>query len=184
MITLDRATVYGEALFGEPLVRLVRYPPLNTDSHFWIVGDWTIVLPETAARPAPEVQRAIADLRGWTGWSARRLADVLGTSHTTVLRIEDGRPLMEGHSGDLRRRVADVHDVVKRIYLLADRDSAATVRLLETRSGGTDAPVDALQRGDLARAYLRAIDAVRPRETGLLVGGRPRREGATIPLHD
>jgi hypothetical protein len=33
-------------------------------------------------------------------------------------------------------------------------------------------------------AYLAAIDALRPRPTGMLTGSRPRRSGATAALHD
>jgi hypothetical protein len=184
MIALERATVYGRALFGEPLDRPLPHRVIDTDHLFWIVGEWPVVIPKQVVRAAPDVQRAIIDLRRWTGWSARRLADVLRTSHTTVRRIEAGRPLVEGHSGDLRRRLDDVHDVVGRVFLLCHRDPVSTVRVLEKSHGEEETAVDALRRGDAAQAYLRAIDAVRPRETGLLVGARPRGEGATAPFHD
>lgn len=184
MNTLERPTVYDRAFFGEPLERLVRHPTLNTEQEFWTVGDWAIVMPTPVARPAPDVQRAIADLRAWTGWSSRRLADLLGTSHTTVLGIEGGRPLVEGHSGDLRRQVADVHRVVRRIFLLSDSDPATTVRVLDTRPAVGESALEMLRRGEPAKAYLHAIDVMRPRPTGLLVGSRPRRGGATAPLHE
>jgi len=157
---------------------------LNTDQTFWIVGEWAIAMPVAAARPAPDVQRAVADLRAWTGWSSRRLADLLGTSHTTVLGIEGGRPLVEGHSGELRRHVADVHDLVQRVFLLSDGDPAATVRVLDTKPAVGESALEALRRGEPAKAYLHAIDVMRARPAGLLVGSRPRREGATMPLHE
>jgi hypothetical protein len=183
MITMDRPTLYDEALYGEPLALLVRKPELNTDHPIWTLGDWNLVLPMPAVRPAPDVQRMISELRAWTQWSSRQLATVLRTSHTTVLGLEAGRPLVAGHSGDLRRRLTNAHDVVSRVYVLAGEDPTATSHVLATAPAGARSPVDALQSGDAAAAYVSAIDVLRPRPSGLLVGSRPRREGATAPLH-
>jgi hypothetical protein len=186
MITVDRPTVYDEALSGEPLARPVPRRVLNTDHLLWTVGDWHLLLigPPPTARRVPDAGRMISELRAWTAWSSRKLASVLGTSHTTVLGIEAGRPLVEGHSGDLGRRVSDVHDVVSRVFLLADRDQSTTARLLDTPPHGGRSPIDALRSDDAAGAYLAAVDVLRPRSSGLLVGSRPRREGAITPLHD
>lgn len=184
MVTLDSPTVYEQAIYGEPLGRAVPDPLLDTSDRLWRIGDWPILVPVPEVRFAPEVQRAVVELRAWTGWSARRLADVLGTSHTTVLGIETGRQLVDGHSGDLDRRILDTYDVVHRVFLLAGQDSAASDRVL--RSAGRDgrAAADDLRDQQPARAYLRAVDALRPRATGLLAGSRPRRDGATAALHE
>lgn len=184
MITLDRASVYERALYGEPLDRAVRPEPLSTERRWWVVGDWALMLPEFVVRPAPDIQRMTAELRGWTVWSSRRLADVLGTSHTTVLRIESGRPLISGHSGDLRRRLSEAHDVVGRVFLLTGRDPGATGQALDIAPPDGISAVAALREMQPAKAYLSAIDVLRPRTTGLLVGTRPRREGATGALHE
>lgn len=184
MITLDRASVYDRAFYGEPLERAVRPRSLSTERGWWIIGDWALLLPQFVVRPAPDIQRMTAELRGWTSWSSRRLADVLGTSHTTVLRIESGRPLISGHSGDLRRRLADAHEVVGRVFLLTGRDPGATGQVLDTSPPDGTSPVAALHERQPAKAYLSAIDVLRPRTAGLLVGTRARREGATAPLHE
>ncbi len=117
-------------------------------------------------------------------WSSRQLARVLGTSHTTVLNAEAGRPLLALRSGDLRRRVGEVHDVVERVHLLAERDAGATSRLLATAPSRGQSAVDALRAGRPETSYLAAIDALTPRPTGMLTGSRPRRSGATVALHD
>jgi transcriptional regulator with XRE-family HTH domain len=182
--TLERPTIYHEALFGEPLGLPVRHRTLDTNRPFWIVGEWFVVLPTTVVRRAPDVQRMISEVRAWTGWSLRQLARVLGTSHTTVLNAEAGRPLLALRSGDLRRRVNEVHDVVERVYLLSERDASTTSHLLATAPRRGQSAVDALRAGRPEKAYLAAIDALRPRPTGMLTGSRPRRSGATAALHD
>ncbi|MGI8429975.1 MAG: hypothetical protein ACR2OB_11895 [Solirubrobacteraceae bacterium] len=182
--TLERRTIYDEALLGEPLGLPVRHRTLDTNRPFWIVGDWFLVLPTTVVRRAPDVQRMISEVRASTGWSSRQLARVLGTSHTTVLNAEAGRPLLALRSGDLRRRVGEVHDVVERVHVLAQRDADATSRLLATAPRRGQSAVDALRAGRPQKAYLAAIDALTPRPNGMLTGGRPRRPGATAALHD
>jgi hypothetical protein len=182
--TLERPTIYDEALFGEPLGLPVRQQKLDTNRRFWIVGEWSLVLPTTVVRRGPDVQRMISDIRAWTNWSSRQLARVFGTSHTTVLNAEAGRPLSALRSGDLRRRVGEVHDVVERVHLLAERDADATSHLLATAPSQGQSAVDALRARRPETAYLAAIDALRPRPTGMLTGSRPRRSGATVALHD
>jgi transcriptional regulator with XRE-family HTH domain len=180
-------TIYDRALWGEPLPQIVRNrPPLETVREgWWTIGQWHIWIPDPELSPAPEVQRFVSEIRDRTGWSARRLAEIVGTSHTTILQIENGRRLITGHSGDLRRRLSHAHDLVARIYIVAGRDQAATAQLLEeTPPASGQSAVDLLQSDEPARAYLAAIDVARPRPPGLLVGTRPRRDGATAPLHE
>ncbi len=182
--TAERPTIYAEALFGEPLGLPVHQPKLDTNRPFWIVGEWPLVLPRTPARRGPDVQRMISEIRAWTNWSSRQLARVLGTSHTTILNAEAGRPLSALRSGDLRRRIGEVQNVVERVHLLAERDAGATSRLLATAPSQGQSAIDELRAGRRETAYLAAIDALRPRPTGLLSGSGPRRSGATVALHD
>jgi hypothetical protein len=184
MSVLEQPTIYDEAFYGEPLELPVPSRPLNTDGPLWRVGEWDLVFPDTPVRREPDVQHMISEIRGWTGWSKRQLAAVLGTSHTTVVNAEAGRPLVAARSGDLRRRVASTHDLVRRVFLLAGREPEATARILASPQGDNGAPLDSLQAGDYERAYVAAVDVLRPRQTGMLVSGRPRRPGATTALHD
>ncbi len=177
-------TIYDEALYGEPLGVPVVTTTIHTGTILWTVGDWAIDLPAPTVHRAPDVQRMIRDLRARTQWSSRQLATVLGTSHTTILNAEAGRPLMQARTGDLRRRVGAAHDVVERVFILAGSDPVETARILDTARRGGPSAVDALRERNAERAYLSAIDVLRPRPTGLLVGDRPRRGGATTALHD
>lgn len=187
MTSIDTATLYDETLRGEPLERVVSRAQLNTGTSLWTLGDWPVIVPPSILRPAPEMLRIVSHLKEWTGWSARQLAKVFNTSHTTVLGVESGRPIVNGRSGDLRRRLTEIHDLVERTYLLANRDPDMVKRLLETAPPGrrsTIQAIQAIQSGEPARAYLAVIDALRPRTPGLLVGNRPRQNGATAPLYD
>jgi hypothetical protein len=125
------------------------------------------------------------ELRSWTRWSARQLAEVLSTSHTTVLALENGRPLAAGHSGDLRRTIVDAHAVVSRIFILAGRDPRRTAHLIDAAPGDGLSAGALLARGEPAKAYVAALDVLRPPTEGLLVGSRPAEAGtATAALHD
>lgn len=136
-------------------------------------------------RSAPRLQRIIREVRYRTGWSARRLAEVVGSSHTTILNAENGRPLISGHSGDLGQRLVEIHDLVERVYLLVDRDPERTASALATAPPGRSSAVEELKAiGDPSRAYLAVLDSLRPRRPGLLIGSRPWRDGPTTALHE
>ena len=152
----------------------------------WALGEWVLSIPTPRVCPAPDVQVMARDLRQWTGWSTRRLAAILGTTHTTVRAVEEGRPLVAGHSGDLRRRFEEAHAVILRIHVLADRDPHRTVQLLDAvpTNGGVSA-ITALQERDPSRAYLAALDVLNPPTEGLLLGAYPATPGrAVTPLHE
>ncbi len=196
MTELRVAGLYDRTLYeGEPirqvaaptrLDRAVSSPLFHIgQNRLWILGEWYVRLPALTVRPAPDVQRMTQELHDWTGWSARPLADVLGTSHTTVLAIQTGRPLTAGHSGDLRRRIVDAHAVVSRIFVLADHDRRRTAQALDTAPGHGLSARTLLGHGDPAKAYVAALDVLRPPAAGLLVGSHPSEPGRdTAPLHD
>lgn len=152
----------------------------------WALGEWALHLPATKVRAAPDVQVMTRELRQWTDWSQRRLADILGTTHTTIGAAEEGRPLRSSHSGDLRRRLEEAYAVVLRVHLLADRDADRTARLLETAPRvGASSATQLLKDRDPANAYLAALDALNPPVEGMLVGIRPpNHDGATVALHE
>jgi hypothetical protein len=185
MTVIEAPALYEAAVRGEPLQRAVVADPLSTASTFWTIGDWPIAVPPPVPHAIPRLQRVIGDIRDWTGWSARRLAEVVGSSHTTILNAENGRPLVSGHSGDLRQRLVEVHDVVERVYVLAGRDPRQTETVLSSApANGRSALEELIASGDAGRAYIAALDVVRPRRAGLIVGDRPRRDGQTTALHE
>ena len=182
---LDTTSLLYDSVVGEPLPRTAPpAPSLNTTHAMWIVGAWDAVFPTWSPLPAPDLQRMVARMREWTGWSRRQLAEAVQTSHTTVGAIENGRRLIPGHSGNLRRRITDAYEVIERIFVLADRDPDSVTRLLESAADGERSCLDELRAGEPARAYLAAIDAHRPRQSGLLVAQYSRLPDSTSPLHD
>ncbi len=185
MTVIEVPVLYEEAFRGEPLQRTVFPEPLRTHDSIWTIGDWPISVPAVVSHAVPWLQRIIQEIRERTGWSARRLAEVVGSTHTTISKAENGRPLMSGHSGDLRQRLIEAHDLIERVYVLVGRDPEKTGTILATAPTGRRSAVEELREtGDLGRAYLAALDTIRPRPTGLLVGDRPRPDGPTTALHD
>jgi transcriptional regulator with XRE-family HTH domain len=186
MTVVETPALYEAAFRGEPLQRTVFPEPLNTHDTIWTIGYWPIRVPAVVSPAIPRLQRLIREMRERTGWSARRLGEIVGSSHTTILNAENGRPLMSGHSGDLRQRIVEAHDLIERVYVLVERDPERTAAILATApdTGRRSAADELRETGDPGRAYLAALDVIRPRRTGLLVGDRPRREGPTTALHD
>ena len=183
-MTVIAPAIYDDAIIGETLERRVVPPTLNTASSLWTLGGWLLILPASDVRPVPELQWMVRQVRTWTGWSTRRLADAVGTSHTTIRAVENGRPLVGGHSGDLRQRLAAAHEVIERVYLLANRNVERVTAILDAAPPGRRSPIDELRSGDAAGAYLSALQVLNPSRPGLIVGDHPRRGGATVPLHD
>jgi transcriptional regulator with XRE-family HTH domain len=170
-------------VYGEPLTVPVARPILDTRPSLWLVGNWELGLPLNLPRRSPDAARFVASMRRWTGWSSRHIADILGTSHTTILRIEEGRPLMTARSGDLMERLRAAFELTERVRILTEERPEDTARAMETALPGRLSAIDHLRNREPAKAYLAVLDVLRPRERGMLIGSRPRKEGATAPLH-
>lgn len=178
-------SIYDEAAIGSPVGFFPQRQFLDTSQDFlWIVGEWGLKFPPMVPQPASETQQQAIQIRKWTGWSIRFLADVVGTSHTTIRGIENGRPVADSRSGNLRTRITNVHDVVQRVHLLAGRDPWKVARALSTEPMSGASAVEEMKHCQFGAAYVAAIDALRPRPTAPLVGGRPRQGDATFALHD
>ncbi len=183
MTVLDR-TIFDHAMFGAPVSAPVAPSPAALDD----LRSWWVRLPPVLPTKAPDTQLLTREIRRWTSWTTRATAAALRTSHTTVQAIEAGRPLVTARSGELRRRLYELHNLVSRLYLLAGRDPIRTGDLLASLDEAGGSPLSYLQAGAPAKAYLAAIDAVKPRQrraSGLIVGDRPATPGtATSPLID
>jgi hypothetical protein len=149
-----------------------------------VLGEVSIQIPPLEAVPTLELRQLIWELQVRTGWSARALAEVLRTTHTTINRVVAGGRLQRGRSGDLRRRLGEAHEVVARVYVLAGSNADATAHVLQSVAPSGQSPVALLRDDEPARAYLAALDTLNARREGLLVGSHPRGGDATAPLHD
>lgn len=132
-------------------------------------------LPPTHA----DLLRQVYDL---TGWSFRDIAEVVGTSHTTVGKLANGAA-PTSRSADAAERIAPMLDVLTRISrLVAPGHDLAAVLEESTASG--EKPRELLRSGDWSRALLAAMDVIhgpRPTRPQLLPGAH--RERATRELH-
>lgn len=181
-MTLLQPTIFDDALHGPPVQSLVAPQSLWDDLQGW----WVQLADRQPAR-APDTQTQIRDVRRWTNWSIRATAQRLGTTHTTLRAMEQGRPLILARSGDLRRRLYDLHDLIARIRVLVDQDAQRTSAALQAPDSHGRTALYYIAERDPARAYLAALDAARPRQrgSGLLVGSRPATPGsASSPLTD
>ena len=122
------------------------------------------LVPGSQRPTAPRAQRLAQELLLWTGWSHRGLAIVLGISHPTVSALEQGTS--SARVGDLFDRLVEVHEVVRRVYLIADSDASRTSHLLSATSEAGYSARDLLAQRRPAEAYLAALDAQLPRRVG------------------
>lgn len=117
-----------------------------------------------------------------TGWSFRDIAEVVGTSHTTVGKLANGAA-PTSRSADAAERIEPLLDVLTRVsQLVAPGREMASVLEESTPDGET--PLEVLRCGDWSRALLVAMDVIngpRPARPQLRPG--VRRERATRELH-
>lgn len=123
--------------------------------------------------------RQVNDL---TGWSFRDIAEVLGTSHTTVGKLANGA-IPTSRSADAAERIAPMLDVLTRISRLVAQGRDLAVVLEQSTDQG-ESTRDALRSGDWSRALLTAMDVINgPRPARPQPRPGVRRERATRELH-
>lgn len=132
-----------------------------------------IELPETPAAAPTRLSEQLRESREATGWSLRDLADVLGTTHTTVRRLEI-MGTASARSRETAARAAQLHGVLVRLARIAP-DAPTLATALATYADGTTAR-EHLRSGDWSRAFTAALDVIRgprPAMLGVVPGGRP-----------
>lgn len=132
-------------------------------------------LPSTYA----DLLRRINEL---TGWSFRDIAEVVGTSHTTVGKLANGAA-PSSRSAAAVERIERVLDVLTRVFPLVG-SRAALAPLLEQVGPHNETPRELLAAGAWSEALLAALDLVDgPRLSRPTLRPVPRRERATRELH-
>jgi transcriptional regulator with XRE-family HTH domain len=134
-----------------------------------------VQLPSTHA----DLLRQVNEL---TGWSFRDIAELVGTSHTTVGKLANGAAATS-RSADAAERIAPLLEVLTRVSRLVAPGRDLNSVLNELGPGG-ETPRDVLRSGDWSRALLSAMDVIngpRPARPQLRPG--VRRERATRELH-
>jgi hypothetical protein len=136
-----------------------------------------IVIPRWQPPTLKTFARMANELQEWTGWSLRRLADVLGTTHPTAKSLLDGSRQAGSRNPALLHRLERAHGVIHRIHVLAGQDVQRTAAALDALTTEGCA-ADLIPQDEPDRAYLAGLEALRPsRQNGMLVGSRPVKPG-------
>lgn len=111
-----------------------------------------------------------------TGWSFRDIAEIVGTSHTTVGKLANGAA-PTSRSADAVERIVPLLDVLTRVSQLVapGRELCA---VLEASTSDDETPREILRSGDWSRALLAAMDVIngpRPARPQLRPGVRRER---------
>lgn len=117
-----------------------------------------LVLPAVPASPPSRLPALVQRVRALTGWSTRDLAEIIGTSHTTVRMFEtSGR--VTSRSRDAASRVRPLLSVLVRLVRIAG-SPAALALALETSADAGERAVDLLAAGDWAKGFVVATDVI------------------------
>jgi hypothetical protein len=138
---------------------------------------------EPVAHPAPldvvdlETPYAllINELRATSPWrSWKKLAPLLGTSHTQLRRIAEG--VVAVPSADVAQRIDALHRFARRLERLSKRNDTVTTRLLTMqRARDQRSANDFLALHDYRNAFRAVMDAASPRPHAASVETVPRR---------
>ncbi len=144
---------------------------------------WTI--PPSLPPEVPSIQVQLRQIRDWTGWSSRTLGMLTGTTHPTIEAVLEGRTRLT-RIPDTARRISVLHRLIMRLRVVVHGDLEMLVRVLSEPPGdGRPTAVELFSAGDLAAAYLAALDVIRPPRTdGMMRSLFPAQPGeATSALH-
>ncbi|WP_328446066.1 hypothetical protein [Amycolatopsis sp. NBC_00438] len=97
-----------------------------------------------------------------TGWSHRRVASLFGTSHPTIASV------LRGHAPNrvsgLEDAISDTFDLVRKLAEICGRDKDWLSKILLVKGEEGYSPLDLINSGDHAGAYLTALDFLRPQQ--------------------
>ena len=129
--------------------------------------EWLIIAPYESAQ-IPALAGIINRLIYSTGWSNRRIAEIVGTTHPTIQAIKDGR--QPERRPELAEALFKTAEVVEKISRLAQGNQSALNAILTSRRNEQATPLQLLASGNYARAYLQALDFLgKSRQVGKLV---------------
>jgi len=130
-------------------------------------------LPDIEPQPPPEAVRLVREIQLATGWSARTLGDVIGTTHPTIRALQRGRVAIAPRNRDYQRRLRSTYEIITRIHALTGRDVTRTNAALRYLGDGLSA-VELIAADRPSDAYLAALRALRPSSRDRrIVGSRP-----------
>ena len=134
--------------------------------------------------PDLQAQALVRAISEWTDWSNEDLARVLNCSHLRVSALNRGTSFIR--VDDLFERLYEVHEVVQRLFLIADRDTSRVDDLLTSKPESGFTAVELLSDRRPSEAYLAALEVNRPRRAGTMMRSRwPAMPGeATVAMDE
>lgn len=132
-------------------------------------------IPPYAPQPVPDLTRIITRLVNRTGWSNRRIAEIVGTTHPTIQAIKGGRE--PERRPELAEALFRTAEMVEKISRLSGGNQATLRAILSNRGEEGRTPLQLLAAGEYAKAYLKALDLINePHQTGSLLNVRQARQ--------
>jgi hypothetical protein len=122
--------------------------------------------PLAEKRVLSTVGMLVADVRRWTGWSDRKTARMLGTTHPTVRRL--ARNEFSARSSGSIEQLRNIHDLLSRLRPLVSTPTELASLLTRAKIGHATAERLMLsgEFGEAYRASLRAVSGPRPTMLG------------------
>jgi DNA-binding XRE family transcriptional regulator len=150
---------------NSPFMRIGPATP-TLNSIFEEYTRW-ILLPKHVDTLASTLPQLIRRCRELTGWSTRDLAQVIGTSHTTVRMLEsEGR--VSPRSRNAASRVRPLLGVLSRLHRVAGGQEELALALATPIDTG-ERVFDLLGRHAWARAFTAGLDVLNGPRTDLLI---------------
>lgn len=120
-----------------------------------------VSIPENT-NPAWWLRDRVELIKRLTGWSNRSLSSYLGTTHPTLGAILAGRQPTRARIPELPGRIAALANLADRLMNVVGDPTAVGVALTTTPFGETRSAREFLIEGDSGRAYIAALDVIRP----------------------
>jgi len=124
------------------------------------------------ATPHAVLLKELHTTRPWNSW--KKLAPLLGSSHTQLRRIAEGA--VDVPSADVAQRIDELHAFARRVERLSKGNYTVKTRLLTTqRPRDQKSANDFLRIQDYRNAFQAVMDAASPRPRTAAVEAVPRR---------
>jgi hypothetical protein len=101
-------------------------------------------------------QVQVQDIQRWTGWSDRRVATLIASTHPTVARLRLEGAAQRVRNKKYRSRLERLHQLVSRIHVMAGFDADRTRITLEEAEPGRASAIQLIEQGRFGEAYLAA----------------------------
>jgi transcriptional regulator with XRE-family HTH domain len=157
----------GRAVLGRrqatPLAQSIVFPQVDVGYH----------------APRPEVADHLADVVRWTGWSQRKIAGILGTTHPTVARFAQNA--ISSRSSSAIEALHRVHEVLERLAAVNPQANDLAAILSERHGESQASPEELLQNHEYAGAYRLGLLSLSGGTPDMVGGSRFKNQPATYP---